>query len=436
MAETILKCKNLHKKIGKKEILKGVSLEVNEGDILGFIGPNGAGKTTTIKLILGLQGITSGDVNINGYDIKKDFTKAIRRVGAIIENPDLYMYLTGYENLKLVANMYKGITKERIMEVVKLVKLENRINDKVSKYSLGMRQRLGVAQAILHKPNLLVLDEPTNGLDPEGIIEIRKLYNNLIKYYNKLNKIFDFQNPVEIYTLYNKMLYAGYLSKDKEFHFGKDKVKDITTIQGTNIINGEAVCRHIAQMLKDIYLDYGITSYDISVFQKDTTTDKSMLSYYQKELQKVSDIKGIPVEDLTYLLEDKIQEAFSYYISPEDIGKLTNHRITKATYQGKDYYLDPTQTRMYKPSMNNQKILISEDGRIDTKIIPRANSSKAMKANPSTPFSEDLKYVKSTINIYKQNKDILERFYKEHQELYNYISNLLSNIKVKRKEKR
>ena len=170
MAETILKCKDLHKKIGKKEILKGVSLEVNEGDILGFIGPNGAGKTTTIKLILGLQGITSGEVNINGYDIKKDFTKAIRRVGAIIENPDLYMYLTGYENLKLVANMYKGITKERIMEVVKLVKLENRINDKVSKYSLGMRQRLGVAQAILHNPNLLVLDEPTNGLDPEGII--------------------------------------------------------------------------------------------------------------------------------------------------------------------------------------------------------------------------------------------------------------------------
>lgn len=181
MAETILKCKNLHKKIGKKEILKGVSLEVNEGDILGFIGPNGAGKTTTIKLILGLQGITSGDVNINGYDIKKDFTKAIRRVGAIIENPDLYMYLTGYENLKLVANMYKGITKERIMEVVKLVKLENRINDKVSKYSLGMRQRLGVAQAILHKPNLLVLDEPTNGLDPEGIKRNERLIKKTCK---------------------------------------------------------------------------------------------------------------------------------------------------------------------------------------------------------------------------------------------------------------
>ena len=181
MAQTILKCKDLRKKMGKKEILKGVSLEISEGDILGFIGPNGAGKTTTIKLILGLQGITSGEVSINGYDIKKNFTKAIAKVGAIIENPDLYMYLTGYENLKLVSNMYKDITKERIMEVVKLVKLENRINDKVSKYSLGMRQRLGVAQAILHNPNLLVLDEPTNGLDPEGIKEMRDLLKALAK---------------------------------------------------------------------------------------------------------------------------------------------------------------------------------------------------------------------------------------------------------------
>ena len=134
------------------------------------------GKTTTIKLILGLQGIDEGKVEINGFDIEKEFTKAINKVGAIVENPDLYMYLSGYENLKLVANMYKGIKEERIEEVVKLVKLENRINDKVSKYSLGMRQRLGIAQAILHKPNLLVLDEPTNGLDPEGIKEMRELY--------------------------------------------------------------------------------------------------------------------------------------------------------------------------------------------------------------------------------------------------------------------
>lgn len=173
--ETILKCENLCKTFGKRNILKNVSLEIKEGDILGFIGPNGAGKTTTIKLILGLQNITSGKVTINGYDIEKEFTHAIKRVGAIVENPDMYMYLSGYQNLKLVANLYKGITTERIDKVVKLVKLENRIYDKVSKYSLGMRQRLGIAQAILHNPNLLILDEPTNGLDPEGIKEMREL---------------------------------------------------------------------------------------------------------------------------------------------------------------------------------------------------------------------------------------------------------------------
>lgn len=137
------------------------------------------GKTTTIKLMLGLQSINSGTVLINGYDIKKDFEKAILRVGAIVENPDLYMYLTGYQNLKLIKNMYKGIDDKRIDEVVKLVKLEQRINDKVSKYSLGMRQRLGIAQAILHKPNILILDEPTNGLDPEGIKELRDLIKDL-----------------------------------------------------------------------------------------------------------------------------------------------------------------------------------------------------------------------------------------------------------------
>lgn len=176
----ILSCDKLCKNFGKKKILKNVSLELYEGDILGFIGPNGAGKTTTIKLILGLQSIGAGNVMINGYDIKKDFVKAINRVGAIVENPDMYMYLSGYDNLKLVAKMY-NIDKKRIDEVVKLVGLEKRINDKVSKYSLGMRQRLGIAAAILPNPNLLILDEPTNGLDPEGIKEIRELLTRLAK---------------------------------------------------------------------------------------------------------------------------------------------------------------------------------------------------------------------------------------------------------------
>lgn len=181
MSNTILKCDNLNKVIKKKQILDNVSFELNEGEILGFIGPNGAGKTTTIKLVLGLQSITSGTVKINGFDVKTDFVKAIEKVGAIVENPDFYMYLSGRKNLELVANMYKNIDSKRIDEVVKLVGLENRINDKVSKYSLGMRQRLGIAQAILNKPNLLILDEPTNGLDPEGIKDLREFLVKLAK---------------------------------------------------------------------------------------------------------------------------------------------------------------------------------------------------------------------------------------------------------------
>lgn len=181
MGKVVLECNNLYKKFGKKEIIKNVSTTLESGDILGFIGPNGAGKTTTIKLILGLQKIDKGTVKINGYDITTDFEKAIEKVGAIVENPDLYMYLSGYKNLKMIARMYKNVDTARINEVVKLVGLQERINDKVSKYSLGMRQRLGIAQAILHRPNILILDEPTNGLDPEGIRELRELMQKLAK---------------------------------------------------------------------------------------------------------------------------------------------------------------------------------------------------------------------------------------------------------------
>lgn len=174
----LLECQDLCKSFGKKQILKNVSFELDEGDILAFIGPNGSGKTTTIKLILGLQGIDKGSVNINGFDIKKDFVKAIEKVGAIVENPDTYMYLSGWDNLKLTANMYKNISDEAIKDIVKLVDLETRIHDKVSKYSLGMRQRLGIARALINKPNILILDEPTNGLDPEGIKDLRNLLKN------------------------------------------------------------------------------------------------------------------------------------------------------------------------------------------------------------------------------------------------------------------
>ena len=200
----VLKCENLKKQVKNKILVENISFSMKKGDVVGFIGPNGAGKTTTIKLILGLIKLTDGKVFINGYSIQKDFIKAIEKVGAIVETPDTYMYLSGYDNLKIIANNYKNITKERINEVVKIVGLENRIKDKVATYSLGMRQRLGIAEAIINNPELLILDEPTNGLDVEGIIEIRNLIKQLAN--QGIAILISSHNLTEIDNLCNRII--------------------------------------------------------------------------------------------------------------------------------------------------------------------------------------------------------------------------------------
>lgn len=175
----ILELKNVSKIMGNNTLVEDISFTINKGEIFGFLGPNGAGKTTTIKMITGLYSISKGEIYIDGKSVRKQFEEALNGVGGIIENPEMYGYLSGRDNLRLYARMHGGITKERIDEVVSLVKLGNRIDDKVSKYSLGMRQRLGVAQALLHNPKLLILDEPTNGLDPMGIKELRETLRDL-----------------------------------------------------------------------------------------------------------------------------------------------------------------------------------------------------------------------------------------------------------------
>ncbi|MED4203228.1 ABC transporter ATP-binding protein [Neobacillus mesonae] len=171
--ESIVELKNVTKVIKGRTIIDNISFQVNKGEVFGFLGPNGAGKTTTIRMIVGLMGISFGDITIGGSSIKTDFEAAVGHIGAIVENPEMYKFLTGYQNLVHYARMSKGITKEKIAETVKLVGLTDRINDKVKTYSLGMRQRLGLAQCLLHDPDVLILDEPTNGLDPAGIREIR-----------------------------------------------------------------------------------------------------------------------------------------------------------------------------------------------------------------------------------------------------------------------
>ncbi|MGN8844008.1 ABC transporter ATP-binding protein [Niallia sp. HCP3S3_B10] len=181
MNDITLSVQHLTKRIGKRDIIKDISFELKSGEVFGFLGPNGAGKTTTIRMLVGLIKPTSGQISICGYDVKKDFSKAMERLGCIVENPELYPYLTGWENLQYFARMLTNSDDKRITEVVKLVGLTDRIHDKVKTYSLGMRQRLGIGQALLSRPKVLILDEPTNGLDPSGIREMRQFIRFLAK---------------------------------------------------------------------------------------------------------------------------------------------------------------------------------------------------------------------------------------------------------------
>ncbi|WP_307342841.1 ABC transporter ATP-binding protein [Caldalkalibacillus uzonensis] len=177
--EPVCRLDHVSKIIGSKTIIEDISLDIYPGEVFGLLGPNGAGKTTTMRMMVGLMSMSKGNILIQGHSIRDHFEQAIAHVGAIIEQPQLYNYLTGYENLIHFARMAEHVTDDRIEEIVELVGLADRIDDKVKTYSLGMRQRLGLAQALLHSPSLLILDEPTNGLDPAGIREIRNYLRRL-----------------------------------------------------------------------------------------------------------------------------------------------------------------------------------------------------------------------------------------------------------------
>ncbi|MGE5412557.1 MAG: ABC transporter ATP-binding protein [Syntrophomonadaceae bacterium] len=178
-AEVVLSAEHLTKRFGNREAVSDVSFDVRAGEVFGFLGPNGAGKTTTIRMLVGLARPDRGRVRIRGLDLAHDFRRAMAHVGCIVEAPDLYRYLTGRENLVHFSRMLPNGALERIPELARLVALSERLDDRVSTYSLGMRQRLGIAQALLGNPDILILDEPANGLDPAGIREIRELVRHL-----------------------------------------------------------------------------------------------------------------------------------------------------------------------------------------------------------------------------------------------------------------
>ena len=180
MDNSILEIKNLSKYFGKAKVVDNISFDVKAGEIFGFLGPNGAGKTTTIKMILGLLSIDEGSIKINGYDVKKDFEKAMNYIGGIVENPDMYGYMSAVDNLKLHAKI-RNVNYSEVYKTLELVGLQKSMNQKVSKYSLGMKQRAGLALSLLHSPKILILDEPTNGLDPVGIKELRDILKKLAR---------------------------------------------------------------------------------------------------------------------------------------------------------------------------------------------------------------------------------------------------------------
>lgn len=181
--QKVLEVKNLRKKIKNRLIIQDVSFSLSEGEIVGLVGNNGSGKTTIMKLITGLLRPSGGDIYINEYSIKIQKRKALKYIGAVIEVPALYLHLTGFQNIKYFSRFYNGIKEERIEEIIDLLEMKNFINLKVSEYSLGMKQRLGIAVSMIHNPKLLILDEPINGVDSKGVMLLRKHLKDIAKKY-------------------------------------------------------------------------------------------------------------------------------------------------------------------------------------------------------------------------------------------------------------
>ncbi|WP_291578462.1 ABC transporter ATP-binding protein [Clostridium sp. UBA6640] len=177
--EKVIEINNLNKVYKNGRGITNINLEINRGDIFGFLGPNGAGKTTAMKIMTGLIKPDSGDVKILGYSVLEEFEKSMEKVGCIIETAESYKYFTAYENLKQFSRYYKDVDDKRIDEVLELTGIEKFRNEKSKRFSLGMKQRLGIAAAILSRPEVVILDEPLNGLDVEGMIDIRNLIKKL-----------------------------------------------------------------------------------------------------------------------------------------------------------------------------------------------------------------------------------------------------------------
>jgi ABC-2 type transport system ATP-binding protein len=247
--ELIIETQNLDFSYNSKQkILKNISLRVAQGSIYGFLGPNGAGKTTTIRVLLGLLGNPENSVQLFGLKLHEKRSEILNRIGSLIEQPSLYEHISGYDNLDITRAIRK-VRKKRVAEVLELVKLTNAANKKVSTYSLGMKQRLGLAIALLAEPDLLILDEPVNGLDPNGIVEMRDLLRSINKEFGTtiflsshiLSEIEKIVTHIGIINM-GELLYQGTISELRELKTQKSELSIETNDNQRSL-----------QLLKDSY---------------------------------------------------------------------------------------------------------------------------------------------------------------------------------------
>lgn len=289
------------------------------------------------------------------------------------------------------------------------------------------------------------------------IKQIKSLYQEFITNYNKLNKIFDLNDPIQIHTMFNYLLYKGYLSIDKKFEFSNKEARDINGLYGTNVITGKAVCRHISAMLTDILNNYGIESSQLGVYSMDYSvninileqpkytkeelvnwvqthiTDEQTYSIVMKFIEELVDKRGKSIEFSTKMIEDK-------NILKRKVG---NHAITFSVKDGKSYYLDPTQTRIYRMSENYKNVLYDDEyDRVPIKLLSSIvlNDFKdclGMRENlsqqyPSITREEEKQMIEQTITDCKNNMDIFEQFYNENSDLYSDISRKVLGIKKRK----
>jgi ABC-2 type transport system ATP-binding protein len=231
--EIILQTKNLGKQYKRRWAVHHLDLEVHRGDVFGFLGPNGAGKSTTIRMLLSLIRPSEGEVFLFNYSLVKEREKALRSIGGIVEKPDFYLYLSAYRNLEIVGALNGGAEKKRIDEVLDLVGLSARARDKVKTFSHGMKQRLGIAQALLSDPEFVILDEPTSGLDPQGMKEIRDLIRHLASDRQKTVMLSShLLNEVEMVATRMAVINRGELVTQGEVSALLEKGEKVVTFKG------------------------------------------------------------------------------------------------------------------------------------------------------------------------------------------------------------